>query len=136
MSRPAPARAWYELVNETIAVKGWSVAELSERSGVARSTIYGWRDNPRKPQAKSVNAVADMIGIDRARAVRLAGIVLSEPAADEERVRPISAHLRREITEELSPEDAARVIGLLEGTLVVSEPGEERGEDAAHPRAG
>lgn len=78
---PAPARAWYDTVTETIAVRGWSVAQLAQRSGVARTTIYGWRDNPRKPQSKSVNAVADALGIPRERALRLAGVIAAAPEA-------------------------------------------------------
>lgn len=75
----APARPWYDLVVKTVAVKGWSIADLSSRSGIARTTIYGWRANPGKPQAKSVNAVADALGIPRERALRLAGVIAAEP---------------------------------------------------------
>lgn len=128
--RVPAAHAWYRAVMEATALKGWTKAELSERSGVSRSTIDNWAKNPRPPQARSVAAVADALGIDRAEAVRLAGIV--DPPAAEPPSR-ISARLRREIHRELSPEDAARVIGLLEGTLVVTEPGERAG-DASHPR--
>ena|ERR1700733_14913195 len=77
----APARPWYDLVVETAAVKGWSIADLSSRSGVARTTIYGWRANRGKPQAKSVNAVADALGIPRERALRLAGVIADGPGS-------------------------------------------------------
>lgn len=80
MSAIPPAQAWYRRVTEVIALRGWSKQELSDRSGVARSTIDGWQRNPRRPQAKSVNAVADVLGIDRAEALRLAGV--TAPAGD------------------------------------------------------
>lgn len=73
-SRP-PASAWYDLVMEQIAIRGWSLSELAQRARIGRPTIYGWRDNPRKPQARSVNAAADALGIPRERALRLAGVI-------------------------------------------------------------
>lgn len=82
----APAKPWYDTVIATIAVRGWTKAELSDRSGVARTTIDNWERNPRKPQAKSVNAVADAVGIPREQALRLAGIIAE--AAEAERSPP------------------------------------------------
>jgi len=77
--RPPPARPWFDLVTERIAVRGWSVAELARRAHVSRPTIYGWRENPGKPQAAPVNAVADLLGIPRERALRLAGVIADAP---------------------------------------------------------
>ena len=128
------ASAWFHLVMETTALKGWTKAELSDRSGVARSTIDGWARNPRPPQARSVVAVADTLGIDRAEAVRLAGIVTVGPAHADEPER-ISAHLRREIERELKdPERTARAIAYIEGEL--SGPGAGRDEPEAPRQAG
>jgi len=106
MSANPPARAWYRRVTEAIALRGWSKAELSDRAGVARSTIDGWQRNPRKPQAKSVNAIADVLGIDRAEALRLAGIVgePQEPAAR------LSEEIKRQMRDELGDELAAKLI--------------------------
>lgn len=108
----APARPWYDLVVETAAVKGWSIADLGSRSGVARTTIYGWRANRGKPQSKSVNAVADVLGIPRERALRLAGVIAAEPqpppSADPALPTPEEMErLREHIREVLGPGAAA-----------------------------
>lgn len=79
-----PARPWYDAVIEELALKGWTKAELTERSGVAKSTIDNWAKNPRKPQSAKVNAVADELGIPRKRALRLAGIIASAPDVPKE----------------------------------------------------
>jgi len=104
----APARKWFELITETVAVKGWSIAELSARSGIARSTIYGWRDNQGKPQAKAVNPVADALGIDRARALRLAGVIpaVATPkteAPTPEEIEDIRANMRETLGPKAAP---------------------------------
>lgn len=110
----APARELFDLAVQTTAVKGWSIADLASKSGVARSTIYGWRDNPGKPQAKSVNAVADALGIPRERALRAAGII---PGAAPQPA--ISERLRQEIMTEpgLSDSERQAVITAVEATL-------------------
>lgn len=61
-----------------IAIRGWGIAGLAQRAGVSRPTIYGWRDNPRPPQPRPVNAVADVLGIPRERALHLAGVIIGE----------------------------------------------------------
>lgn len=43
-------------------------------SGVNRQTLTNWRVQPRPPMAQTVNEVADALEIDRAEALRLAGI--------------------------------------------------------------
>lgn len=103
-----PARPWYDLVTETIALKGWTKAQLADRAGISRPTVDNWRTNPRAPQARSVNAVADVLGISRERALRLAGVIPDpdpEPLVDPE----LAAALRKHV-----PEDAERVIAELE----------------------
>lgn len=108
MSSQPPARAWYRLVTEAIALRGWSKQELSDRSGVARSTIDGWARNPRKPQAKSVNAVADALGIDRAEALRLAGVTAMTDGVPDDIMKAV---------EGLPPDDRQRVIEAVQRTL-------------------
>jgi transcriptional regulator with XRE-family HTH domain len=78
----SPARPWFDLVMEQIAIKGWSVTELARRSGVGRPTIYRWRDGTETPQARPVGLVADALGIPRPQAVRLAGIITDAEVAD------------------------------------------------------
>lgn len=80
--RPAPARPWYDLVKEQAAIQGWSMHELARRSTVGRPTIYRWRDGTEVPQARPVGLVADVLGIPRERAVRLAGIITDRDDAD------------------------------------------------------
>jgi transcriptional regulator with XRE-family HTH domain len=67
---------------EQAAIRGWSMHELSRRSTVGRPTIYRWRDGTEVPQARPVVMVADVLGIPRERAVRLAGIIAGVEAAD------------------------------------------------------
>lgn len=71
----SPARPWFDLVTREIAVRGWGITELARRAKVGRPTVYGWRDSAGKPQSGPVNAVADVLGIDRKRANELAGII-------------------------------------------------------------
>jgi transcriptional regulator with XRE-family HTH domain len=65
----------FERVNSERAGQGWTWTRLQERSGVARSTIYSWARIPTPPQPGTVNAVADVLGIPRAEALELAGIL-------------------------------------------------------------
>jgi transcriptional regulator with XRE-family HTH domain len=95
----------YDLTVQTTAVKGWSIADLASKSGVARSTIYGWRDNSGKPTAKAVNAIADALGIPRERALRAAGIIAS---ASPEPPPGISDDLTAAINEDPELTDAER----------------------------
>jgi transcriptional regulator with XRE-family HTH domain len=69
------ANALFERVNSARAEQGWTWTRLQERSGVARSTIYSWAKIQTPPQPQTVNAVADVLGIPRAEALRLAGIL-------------------------------------------------------------
>lgn len=65
----------FERVNIERAEQGWTWTRLQERSGVARSTIYSWAKIITPPQPGTVNAVADVLGIPRAEALTLAGIL-------------------------------------------------------------
>ena len=120
----APARPWYNLVAETIALKGWTKAQLAERSGVSRPTIDNWRVNPRAPQARSVNAVADVLGIPRQQALRLAGVIPdgdqnehSPPTLLDERIGSEDAELVRNALREVYPDEADEIIAGMEERL-------------------
>jgi len=103
-----PARPWYDLIIETIALKGWTKAQLADRAGISRPTVDNWRTNPRAPQARSVNAVADVLEISRDRALRLAGVI--SDAQPEPLVEPeLASALRRYV-----PVEAEDVIARLE----------------------
>lgn len=103
------------MVNE-IAVRGWGIAELARRAKIGRPTVYGWRDSPRKPQSGPVNAVADVLGVDRRRANELAGIIRR---AEPEPEPAIPQSLLRDIrnTPGLTEEQRQAVIAAIEKTL-------------------
>lgn len=84
--RPPPARPWFDRVEQLAALRGWSLSELARRAKISRPTLYGWRDNPKKPQARSVNAVADALGIPRGEALQLAGVIGAAPEPEWEEV--------------------------------------------------
>lgn len=120
----SPALPWYELVVKTIALKGWTKAQLTERSGIHRSTIENWRTNPRPPQARAVNSVADVLGIDRARALRLAGVITDVSTADrsppsllDERLGHENAEIIRSLLRDEEPDRADAIIAGLEDRL-------------------
>lgn len=106
----APARPWYDLVIETIALKGWTKAQLADRSGVSRPTVDNWRTNPKPPQARSVNAVADALGIPREHALRLAGVIAGPSEAERSPPPALSEATKAMMREELGDELAARLI--------------------------
>jgi transcriptional regulator with XRE-family HTH domain len=70
----------YQRVGRELALRGWTHVELQRRSGVARSTVSKWATGQQPPLPARVNAVADTLGIDRAEALRLAGILTDAPA--------------------------------------------------------
>lgn len=127
----SPARPWYDLVMEKIAIKGWGVAELARRAKVGRPTIYGWRDNPGKPQSGPVNAVADVLGIDRRRANELAGVLV--PARESSIPPDVLAVIRKRY----SPEQQREAIEMLESLSGPPEEEEsERQDGDGYDRAG
>lgn len=83
MSDNAPALPFFQLVEATLAERGQTKTWLSQRSGVTRTTLNNWRTKPRSPQASSVLAVADTLGIDRQKALRLAGLPANPATADD-----------------------------------------------------
>lgn len=105
------AYALYERVERERALRGWSATRLHTETGVSRSTIGKWATQTRPPLPATVNAVADALGIERAEALRLAGILTDLPAAgpdltpqsgDPDSIRGLLAD------ERLSPEDRIR----------------------------
>lgn len=121
----APARRWYDLVAEQIAMRGWGIAELARRAKIGRPTIYGWRDgSDGKIQAAPVNQVADVLGIPRERALRLAGII---PDAAPKPPSPVSDGLRAAIEEHPDLDDAgrARVLAAIERQIAIERGGTE-----------
>ncbi|MGH3585304.1 MAG: helix-turn-helix domain-containing protein [Pseudonocardia sp.] len=77
-SRP-PALPWWERLEDLRMDKGWSRVQLAQKAGVARTTVDGWKSNPRAPLVTTVVEVADRLGIERQEALRLAGLA-PEPA--------------------------------------------------------
>jgi transcriptional regulator with XRE-family HTH domain len=68
---------------EALKIRGMTKSQLHQKSGVARSTIDTWKTQPRPPQPATVIAVADVLGIDRGEALRLAGVLPDTKAAAE-----------------------------------------------------
>jgi transcriptional regulator with XRE-family HTH domain len=76
------AFALYQRVERERALRGLSSIALAESSGVARSTIAKWAIQQNTPQPEKVNAVADVLGIPREEALRLAGILTDQPNSE------------------------------------------------------
>ena len=79
-------------------------AQLAGALGVSRSAVNAWINDRAYPQ-NSVGALEEVLGIS------LSGRAEAEPISDA---------LRAQIHAELGPEAARRVIGVLEGTLIVA----------------
>lgn len=69
----APALPFLELVEATLNRQGKTKTWLAEHSKVSRAAINNWRGQPQPPQAATVLAIADALGIEHDRALRLAG---------------------------------------------------------------
>lgn len=75
-----PARPLYDAVEETRIRRGWTKVQLARRLGMNRGTVENWKTQPRPPQPGTVRAVAERLGLDPDRALRLAGILpVEEP---------------------------------------------------------
>jgi transcriptional regulator with XRE-family HTH domain len=70
-----PAARFYDAVVSALASRGLNKLKLHELTGVARSTIDGWRTQTRPPYAEKILIVAEALGIDKEEALRLAGVV-------------------------------------------------------------
>lgn len=71
----------YDLIDQRRAIDGLSWTDLHRKSGVARSTMLRWRTGTGTPQAPTVIAVADALGVNRELALHLGGVIAS-PAAE------------------------------------------------------
>lgn len=80
----------YVRVQRELALRGITTVELREKTGVARSTITNWRHVEQTPQPRTVNKVADYLGIPREEALRLAGILTDEDV-------PVPSFVRRAV---------------------------------------
>ena len=89
-------------------------AQLAGKLGVSRSAVNAWINDRAYPM-NSIGALEEVLGIS-----------LSDRAEAE----PISDALRAQIHRELGPEAARRVIGVLEGTLVIAPAGEQEERQA------
>jgi len=107
-------------VKQEIALLGWTNTELHARSGVSRSTVEKWATQQQPPQPRTVNAVADALGIPRAEALRLAGILTDAPLAGTALPDPLE---RIASDRALSPEMRRAFIELAERMRAGGEPG-------------
>lgn len=74
---------WARYLQELTSRPGWSGARLARESGVNRSSIYRWMNGRvDNVSAKSVRAIARVVGDDPDRVLLLAGEVLSDDASD------------------------------------------------------
>lgn len=78
----APARPLYDEVERIRLDNGWTRTQVAKRAGVARGTIDNWRTQRRSPLAPTVKDVAERLGIDADRALRLAGILTPPPTPE------------------------------------------------------
>jgi len=81
------AHALWLRVRAEQAARGWNDVELQRHSGIPRGTVDRLRRGKRPPQPRVVNALADVLGIDRGEAHRLAGLVPDRPAPGQVSVR-------------------------------------------------
>lgn len=77
-----PALPLLELVEATLNLQGKTKTWLAEHSDVTRAAINNWRRQPRSPQAATVLAVADALGIEHGQALRLAGLSTGLPETE------------------------------------------------------
>jgi transcriptional regulator with XRE-family HTH domain len=94
--RSAPARPLYERVENIRATNGWTKTRLAKVTGLPRTTLERWRDQPRRPLPETVVQVADALGINRDEALTLAGILAdaTEPPPLDSTVAELRAELR------------------------------------------
>lgn len=83
MTERAPAAPFHARVIATLNDQGRSLNWLHQQTGISRNTFAAWAKQPRPPQAKTVLAVANALGIDRGEALRLAGVMDDSKAAIE-----------------------------------------------------
>lgn len=79
MSDNAPARPFLDLIEATLKQQGKTKTWLAQRSSVSRAAINNWGWQPRPPQPGTVLQVADALGIEHDKALRLAGLTDEAP---------------------------------------------------------
>ncbi len=77
---------WGNYLRRMTSRPGWSVARLARESGIHRATIFGWiaEDRPRSIKLDSAYAIADALGEDRGKVLRVIGEVTAEHTSDPE----------------------------------------------------
>ena len=120
-----PAHGLYLRVMERLALTGMTKTELRKRTGVARSTIDSWATQATPPQARTVNKVADALGIDRVEALRLAGI-LDETSAPAPQIVPLDA-FERAVSADERLSDAEKTAAILRHREQIRQQLEELG---------
>jgi hypothetical protein len=73
MADRAPAAPLHAFITAELDRQGRDKAWLERESEVRRTTIDRWKTQPRRPKAATVNKVAEALGMDPAKARRLAG---------------------------------------------------------------
>ncbi|GAA3441024.1 helix-turn-helix domain-containing protein [Planomonospora venezuelensis] len=71
----APGRPLWERAEQIRVERGWSQEELAERAGIGRVTLARLKTQANKPQARTVNKLADAIGISHREAGILSGLI-------------------------------------------------------------
>lgn len=82
MATTPPALPWWQHLEDLRIKNDWNRTQLAERAGVARTTIDKWKTARRAPLNTTVTEVADRLGIDREKALRLAGVVPRSPGGE------------------------------------------------------
>lgn len=117
--------AWLERVRVT---RNWSKTKLAEVTDLDRTTLNRLKDSVHPPQAKTINAIVERLGLDRERVMIAAGILQAPPFTDETVRDAIagskvySASQRRVLLEIVDALDRANRAG---------EPPSDAGESAA-----
>jgi transcriptional regulator with XRE-family HTH domain len=91
MTEGAPAAPFHQAVVRALRDQRKTKLWLHQETGIARNTINAWETQPRPPQARTVMAVADALGMDRIEALQLAGIVPGVTVEVEEDAVPLAA---------------------------------------------
>lgn len=91
-------------------VRGWSVSDLSRRSGISRQTVYNLINDNREhmdqtPQRKTVNGLSEALGIDPVEILIVSAQALGVPVE----LRPASAGLANVSNEQILMELASRL---------------------------
>ena len=56
------SKQWGTALNEMIKARRWTVAELSQKSGVSKNTITGWLSQNKEPSISQLKKVSNALG--------------------------------------------------------------------------